>query len=875
MMIPAASLTFLEEEVEGSLCTRFEKVVRLVPERIAIRTKRQQLTYHALNCRANSVAHAIRSQQYSDQIPIALLFEQGVDAVVAILGVLKSGAFYVPLDPLYPVARNAHIFEDSQARLILTNQRNYEAALQLAEPGQSVLCLEDILATDAVTANPIVPIAPSALAYIIYTSGSTGEPKGVMHTHRNTLSDIWRQSQDLKTTVEDRYGMLFAPCSSVSVSHIFGALLNGATVLPFDIRESGFLALKSWLADEGITMLDLTTATFRQLCETFKQDEVAYPKLRLLAPGSEPVYRRDVELYKRYFAPSCVMQNAFGTTETRTAAQYFLTKDTLVTESLVPMGHAVKAKTVLLLDEERREVAPGEIGEIAVRSRYLSPGYWRKPEQTDAVFLPDPHGGEERTYLTGDLGQVNADGLLVHLGRKDFQVKIRGYRVEIPEVEMALSKLPGVAEAVAGAPEISEGHRQLVAYLVMERDKAPSIRDYRTQLAEWLPDYAIPTRFEFLRTLPKTLNGKLDRRALPVPRPTRITSLEEFVAPETAKEKLLASLFEEVLGIQPVGATDNFFELGGHSLLVARVAGRIEEEIKQPCPLSLLLAAPTARQLAERLAVETNGGHRRSPMPIQKSGRKTPLFCVPGGGGTSVEFQKLAWYLGDDQPVYGLDPQGVDGRDTPDTTIEAMAERYVNEMKTVQPRGPYLLLGFSMGGMVAFEMAHLLSASGEQAAFVGLIDTYFPESLPHPVRGSVSFAETSLRPCPGTVPWLHRKVNNAAHKAGKVVRTAQYEFLRGMGRAATWQVREKHLEDVHFRAAARYCPTRYPGRLTYFLAVSPSRTPDPLYLERGWGDLAQGGVDSFPIVGEHRLISEPSVRDLAQHLSKAIESAGV
>jgi len=424
---------FERDEIEGSICLRFERIVKQFSDHVAVRAQDVELSYSELDLRANQVANAIQAQCGNRREPVSILFEQEADAIVALMGVLKSGKFYVPLDPLYPVERNLYTLHDIAPALLLTNRRHEEVAEQLIMSCDSrqrpkTLFLEDT-PRRCDSDNPKFLINPDDLAYVIYTSGSTGTPKGVMQNHRNTLSDIRRQATAYSTNPGDRFAMLFSPCSSASTASIFGALLCGAATLPFDLRMGGFSRFKKWLIDKEISILDITTAAFRELCQNLGPADL-FPHLRVLCPAGEPLHRQDAELFRQYFSPNCVLQNALGTTETRTVTQFFINSETELTESLIPIGRPVNGKSLLLLDNDRKEVENGEIGEIAVRSDYLSPGYWKRDDLTKEVFIEDSSGGCERTYLTGDLGRFDRHGMLFHLGRKDFQVKIRGYRIE-------------------------------------------------------------------------------------------------------------------------------------------------------------------------------------------------------------------------------------------------------------------------------------------------------------------------------------------------------------------------------------------------------------------------------------------------------------
>ncbi|MCW5559534.1 MAG: AMP-binding protein, partial [Verrucomicrobiae bacterium] len=393
------------------------------PDRLAVRDGDLRWTYAEVKSRADAVAAAVLEYLEDGPAPVALLFDVEAAVIPAIYGVLAAGKFYVPLDPTSPRARLQILLEDTGCRLLLTRGTAGERAA--GWPGVRVLDLDTLPAASAPPARP-AGLEPTSLAYVLYTSGSTGKPKGVIQTHRNILADMRRQGNDLSTEAADRYGLLFSAASSASACSIFGALLNGAAVACYDLKQRGIAPLASWFADHEISICDISVATLRLFAATLRGDE-RFPRMRLIAPGGEPLYRADIELCRRIFSPDCVIQNSLGTTETRTATQYFIGPGTPVDDALVPVGHAVEGKEVLLLDAEGREA---DEGEIAIRSRYLSPGYWGRPDLTAAVFLPVPGSPEIVTYLTGDLGRRLPGGLLVHLGRKDFQVKINGYRVE-------------------------------------------------------------------------------------------------------------------------------------------------------------------------------------------------------------------------------------------------------------------------------------------------------------------------------------------------------------------------------------------------------------------------------------------------------------
>ena len=589
-------VAFPKEEIEQSLAARFEQQVSRYPQRLALKTPQQTLTYTALNQTANRIAHAICARRGDEVEPVAMLLSQSAPLIAAIFGVLKSGKIYVPVDPTHPPARITYMLQDSQAALLITNNEHLALARELAGETHALLNLDD-LEPGLATTNPGRSIAADALAYILYTSGSTGQPKGVVQTHRNVLFDIRRQTNALYICANDRLALCFSCTASAAVSPIFGALLNGAALLPFDIKAAGVASLAAWLRQEDITMCDIGLTMFRHMLMSLTGTE-QFPTLRLLCPAGEQVYKRDVDLFRRYFAPHCVFQNALGSTETRTVTQYFIDQHTPVDDGLVPVGYAVAEQEVLLLNDAGEEVGPQEVGEVVVRSAYLSPGYWRRPDLTQAAFQPDPQDSSKRLYRTGDLGWKHSDGCLVHLGRKDFQVKIRGHRIEVAEIELALLDIPAIKEAVVVAHHDQAGDHHLVAYIVVPEPPPPTATMLRQTLSARLPEHMLPAVFVTLAALPLTPTGKVDRLALPAPDRTRPQLAMPLHPPRTPIEIELVGLWTEVLGVEPVGIHDAFLDLGGDSLLASHLMIRVMSKFHLDIPFRLLMQATTVEDMA-------------------------------------------------------------------------------------------------------------------------------------------------------------------------------------------------------------------------------------------------------------------------------------
>ena len=610
-----------------SIAECFERRLGSFADRIAVDSETGQLTYAELNRIANGIAQALLHRCESSE-PVALLLEHGLPAILGVLGTLKAGRIYVPLDPSFPLARNQYILQDSQATLLVTNNRNLALTKSFASCPE-ILNLDEIPAVTDL--NPGVQISPDALAYILSTSGSTGKPKGVVQSHRNVLSVVSRHTTSLAIAPEDRLSLFPSYSVTAWVANTFGALLNGACLCPFDLKERGVNPIAQWLAEREITIYRSVPTVFRHFVATLTGSE-QFPKLRLIRLGGEPLTRRDVELYRAHFSDHCVLINGYGSSEISNVWEYRIDKSTPISADLIPIGWAIDDTGFELVDDEGKPVTGRTVGEIVIRSRYLSPGYWRRPELTAAVFQDEGNG--ERSYHTGDVGYCLPDGCLVHVGRKDFQVKIRGYRVETSEIEAVLLAIEQVREAAVVARDDGNGDKQLAAYVVARTESGLTGSELRRLLKQRLPEHMVPAAFVFLDALPLTPNGKLDRTALPAP--TAIGSPASFVEPRTATEKALVAIFAEVLNLHRVGVHDDFFALGGHSLTAGQVIARVRQSLHVELAIPTLFGNPTVRALAAELDRVEKGGVET----LRKLTARTRTSPCP----TSFSQQRL-WFL--------------------------------------------------------------------------------------------------------------------------------------------------------------------------------------------------------------------------------------
>ncbi|MEL6259637.1 MAG: amino acid adenylation domain-containing protein [Cyanobacteria bacterium J06626_6] len=740
---PETSLVFPKAEtdclatdcIQNCIHTLFEQQVARTPQAIALSAGHQTLTYQALNSRANQVAHTLLTNGLTPDTLVGVLVERSVDMVVALLGILKAGGAYLPLDPTYPAERLAFMAKDAGLSFLLT-QTGCEDLL--SEPVGSTVCLDRDWCAIAQHAdqNPNLPLTENQLAYVIYTSGSTGTPKGVMVEHRS-LVNFTRASVDSYGFRKGDRILQFASISfDAAAEEIFPALTSGATLV---LRPEGMLSPLSTFIETchqlKLTVLDLPTAYWQQLVSELAAEALTLPQaLRLVIIGGERVSPESVSTWLTQVGSRPRLVNTYGPTEATVVAT---AHPVIAVTSEVPIGAPLPGVHAYVLDSHGNMSPVGVPGELHIGGAALARGYLNQPALTAQKFVAPPLGlpcGDARLYKTGDRVRYLPSGNLEFLGRIDHQVKIRGFRVELGEIETALQQLDWVKEA-AVICHTDSGTQRLIAYLTVTSAAAPPapLPDWRTILRAQLPDYMMPAACMVLATLPLTPSGKIDRKQLPEPDFSQLSRTSQHQAPRTLTEQKLAELWCSVLGVENIGIQDDFFALGGHSLLAVQLFSKVEKVFGKKLPLATLFQATTISALATVLEEDGWRAPWDSLVAIKPQGSKPPLFYLHAGGGNLLVYRELAFSLGEEQPVYGLQPRGLDGTLIPSTDIQEMATFYISQIKTLQPQGPYYLAGLSTGGLIAWEMAQQLSKEGESVALLALFDTGgpdFPRILP-------------------------------------------------------------------------------------------------------------------------------------------------
>ena len=804
----------------------FEAQAARRPDAVAVSLGAERLTYGDLNARANRLAGFLRRAGVGPDVLVGICLEPSLDLIVGLLAILKAGGAYLPLDPAYPADRLAFMMDDARIATLLTERRHVDRL----PPGRApVICMDDGLDAAESDVDPKVEVDPHNLAYVIYTSGSSGRPKGTLVTHSNVSRLLDATRHWFEFGEGDVWTLFHSYAFDFSVWEMWGALAYGGrlVVVPYLTSRSPaeFHAL---LRAEGVTVLNQTPSAFRQLIAADGEAERGGRGLALRAVifGGEALPLESLLPWvERHGDRAPRLINMYGITETTVHVTYRpLGADEIRRAGGSVIGAPIPDLQLYVLDRAMEPVPIGVAGEIYVGGAGLARGYLDRPDLTAERFLPDPFAAQpgRRLYRTGDLARRLADGDVEYLGRADHQVKLRGYRIELGEIEAALRGLPGVSDVAVDLRQAGSGDARLVAYLVFTGARLTPA-EMRAALRQGLPEYMVPAAFVPLAVLPLTPTGKLDRRALPAPDPAALEPAEPAAAIEDPLVRELAVIWARVLRVPTVGLRDNFFDLGGHSLLAVRLMAEVERRWRQRLPLVALFRAPTVTDMAALLRGDGGAAPASTLVAIQPAGHLPPLFCVPEHTGTVLCFEQLARHLAPDQPVYGLEPLGLDGRRAPQTRIEDMATHYLEEVRAVQPAGPYFLAGYCFGGLVAFEMAQQLHARGEAVALLAVFNTYGPER-----RASVAGLSPLRRFAVRSARRLHvERENMRVLTLGEKLRylLAQTSRVRARLRGRLDRARARqadlapHLTQVvaaHDEAFRAYTPRPYAGDLTLF-----------------------------------------------------------
>jgi amino acid adenylation domain-containing protein len=876
--------------VYGTYCVheQIREQARRSPRRVAAVSDREQITYGALNCRANRLARYLISHGAGPDSLVAVHLNRSIDLLVALVGILKAGAAFLPLDASLPKGRVAGILKDSQSPIVVTcaglarSLWDSKARIVFIDSERDAWQRESGADFDS-------PAGMSDLAYVTYTSGSTGTPKGVMIEHRHLLASFAGMDGVLGT----KPGVWLASSNisfDIAMTELLWTLVHGFQIVIHEGDEgaplvSGSRSIAAQMRDHGVTHFQATPTLIRVLLSD-PVSAATFAGLQKLLVGGEP-FPPSLASTLLDTMPGDVF-NMYGPTETTICATYHPLKRV---QDPIPIGGPTINTRVYVLDKAGRIVPPLAPGELFLGGDAVGRGYFGRPDLTSERFTPDRFSGrpDARLYRTGDLVRVALDGTLEFLDRLDSQVKIRGFRIELGEIESALRAYPPIEDAAVVVRGEASGERTLAGFFTVRPGFDACLDEIANYLRRLLPSYMVPPSLTCLESFPLTANGKTDRanlaageiRQSQAPRLSATAyssgTVLEVPSPDPRLRDIEATLLawcSELLGAPEIEPTADFFEIGGQSLVAAQLVQRIAKRYRIHLRLSTFLKVRTMRALAELVHQDSNpaGPARWTPVvEVRGTGAKTPIFLIAGLGGSVVNFELLSRFLCEDRPVYAVETQGTNKNLEVLTSVEEMAQTYLEEVQRVQPQGPYHLCGYSFGGIIAFEMAQRLRTAGHEVGMVGLID--MPEwHYTRHVMGSFSIFERFRILYGGTIKRVLCGPNRLEALSTRLQATYQnyrIAFDRLRGRHPDPSVVTP--EHRNFYALTHYRPKFYSGDIHLFRCPDPSRFrgADPLL---GWGSLARRVVVS-EIPGYHgSLTTEPFVGFLGKALRQSLDS---
>lgn len=832
----------------------FERNAQENPQRLALVFRQQSYTYGELNRRANRLANHLIHSGIGPDDRVALLLERTPAMLVALLGVLKAGAAYVPLDTGYPEERVEYMLRHCQPKLLLGGE---DDVAPYGSTGIPCLVLDDeghsplISGVSDCDPEPVlVGLTPENLAYIIYTSGSTGRPKGVMLPHGAVINFLYAMRDRLGFTANDGMLAVTTPSFDIAVLELYLPLITGGRIVLTSRKEMrDGAALARLVAHRDVTFMQATPSTWRMMLEAGWQGS---PQLTALCGGEA----LDRELCNRLVCATRRFWNMYGPTETTVWSTCQRIEDV---DTPISIGTPVAETTVRILNGQGLLQPVGVAGELYIGGAGLSRGYLWQPELTAERFIPDRYSEEPgmRLYRTGDLARWRRDGTIEYLGRNDHQVKLRGFRIELGEIEACLQAHPAVRECIVMVREDRTGEKRLVAYIVANADLGTSpVAVLRAHASQTLPEFMVPTAIVTLPAFPLTPNGKVDRNAMPEPDLTSLAT-REYAAPKGHVEMALAEIWQQLLGVSRVGRTDHFFELGGHSLLALRLIEGINATLGVEFALRDLFANPVLSQMAKQLTAQDKKDVATSDRPnlvhLRRGRSPVKLVCIhPGGGGGIGEaYAPLIGALSKEMDVTGISAVDLDTLTRPEASVPEIAANYLHQLSDII-QTPWILVGWSAGGLIAYEMTRLAMKNGCIPLGTLLIDSYphTRDTMPDEREVRVEFYEFLQR-----IGWLTPQTGGGNNDALSSTESALFEAILGRMQSSGEErvnITRNELEYIYQvfstlqEAYYKYQIPDYDGNIDLFIARDSDTDPGEF-----WANRVRAGLTITPVNGTH------------------------
>ncbi len=860
------------------------------PDTVALVDNQNRWTYSELETRSNKLSHYLIDSGIREQDLVAVFANREASLVLAILGILKAGAAFMILDPAYPPNRLLNQLAQSQPKSFLhlegsgslptelemfCKKHPQISYLQLSNSPHS--SLNDPLKRYS-SKHPGVQISPESLAYVAFTSGSTGAPKGILGSHRPLAHFFTWHIETFGFTPIDRFSMLSGLAHDPILRDIFTPLCLGATL--YIPAQNALLApdkLFNWLRDNEISVIHLTPSLSQIITARPSSDSQTLPKLRYAFFGGEALTHNIVKDFYA-LAPNISCVNFYGATETPQAMAYYPMKNMVSVDGQerIPLGHGISNVQLLILNKNRRLAGISELGEIYIRTPYLSDGYLGDAVLTAERYLDNPFTAVpgDRLYKTGDLGRYRPDGLIDFFEREDQQIKIRGFRIELAEIEHILTQFPGIKDCHVGIREDTPNNKRIIAYF--RSTEAITNQALRKFMESYLPSYMIPSAFVLLEEYPRTPNGKFDKHALLALNHNEIFDEHEYVPAQTNTEKQLTEIWKDVLNVEQIGTQDDFFDLGGHSILAVQMLIRIRDSFGLELDLSELFQKSTISDISKLIETNRQKQTESSQRPFKSlicvhadnNANLPTLFCIHGAGGNILFLREWMKYLDEFSfPLYGFQARGVDGVTKPHGSIEEMALDYIHEIQEFQPKGPYFIAGYSGGGSVALEMAEILRQKGEEVPLVILLDSYHPG-----IEGRrFSVGEHIQDALNNPTAFVSGKIQGMFNQVQALFHAKQLKKHIENNLPIPLELREMYINEHLSTLRQKYVTKPYDGPVALFRAANIWRVYDHIEQDLGWGKSLKNLTIKI-IPGDHNdLIREPNVGILVSQIIDVVK----
>jgi amino acid adenylation domain-containing protein len=854
---------------ESNLFALIEQTANKYPDNTAISCNGQAISYSRLVFMAGQLANHLIEKGVKVGDIVGVSVNRSNEMIIAMLGIVRAGAVYLPLDPDYPKDRIEYMLADSDAKVLLLSKEH--SGKFRSKAGE--IAMEDIWdnLVNHKADVPEVNIKGTDLVYILYTSGSTGKPKGVKVRHFNLINFLISMGVKPGMSSNDKLLAVTTISFDVSVYELFVPLIHGAEVVIADKEASTDpRILLDIINNEAITILLTTPSTWSTIIDTGWAKP--YPLKALCGGEALPKSLAD-----KLLSRASEVWNMYGPTETTACTTL---KQITTDDETINIGWPIHNAQVYILNEENEQVMPGVIGEIFIGGDGVTEGYLNLPDLTDERFIKNPFSlaPGATLYKTGDLGKFCTNGDIQYFGRTDQQVKIRGLRIELGEIETALSAQEEIKDVVAMAVDDAMGDAKLVAYIILEHH----LNNFQTLITAWkenlklkLPQYMIPASFIIVEEFPLTSNNKIDKKALTKIKPTNVSTTKIKALPETENEKLVYNIWAEILNISDFDIDDDFFEIGGHSLLAVKMMSILEKQTGNRLPLATLFESSTVKQLAKEIGL-TEHLNFKTLVSIKPTGTKNPVYLIHGGGLNVLLFKYVSKYFDADQPVFGIQAIGLTDDTEVPQTLEEIATKHVDEILKRHPTGPYSLVGYSLGGYIAFEIAKQLQAMGKVVKMLGIIDTYAgSNSIPEPVFTRVI---KKIRRQFNKIPFFAKSfINNP-------LETILYQWIvfkykiqmtfvsNSVIAKEVLTARQMLIYKIYDTARAKYLLTPIDTKITLFRVKKRLYYLDDLiYL--GWKPFTTKTVEIHEIPGDHKtFLYPPNDVEFANVVQNALDS---